>query len=120
MIAKGIGGFELRRCLQAVNEKRGYRLIFNREPERQGNWTPFTIRSEVSKVPGARTTPDGRNLISASWHAHGFLFDEILGQDPDAVIVTGSTRVTSGGGNWQDIQIGSMMNPCMMSQTSIL
>lgn len=65
-------------ALNVVNIKYGYNLIFNRFPEKIGNYVHFTIRSEKSGIPGSRYAPSGQKLISASWHAHGYLFDEIL------------------------------------------
>lgn len=106
-------------ALERVNQQHGYKLEFNRF-EKRGNWIHFTIQSEKSGIPGARTSHSGRNLVSASWHAHGYLFDEIFKIEPDAVIWSAGEKITREHGNWQDKNIGSIMQPCYYSETSIL
>lgn len=120
MRVKGITEADLRIYLHNVNAKHGYKLIFNREPEKRGNYIHFTIRSEKSGIPGARTSWSGRNMVSASWHSHGYLFDEIWEHSPNAIIYSGNMKMTNKEDNWQDRNIGSMINPVMFSQTSIL
>lgn len=120
MKLKGITIPQLTDCLHSVNNERGYKLIFNRHPEINGAYIHFTIRSERSKIPGARTSWKGTNMISASWHAHGYLFDKIWDINPDATIYSGSLKMTSKRDNWQDTRVGSIFNPVMFSQTSIL
>ncbi len=102
-----------------TNVKHDYRLEFNRSPEYIGKWVHFTIKSKVSKIRGARTSWTGRNTPSASWHAHGHLFEEILAFEATAVIKTAAATIDINGGNWQDYQIGSMMCPVMASEVSI-
>lgn len=101
-----------------VNTKQGYQIEFNRA-DYTGKWFNFTIKSK-SKIPGSRTSHSGRNLAAASWHAHGYLFDEIFNLQSNAVIYSCGEKITINGGNWQDKNIGSQMNPLMFSQTSIL
>lgn len=120
MKVKGITIEQLNDCLNKVNKDHGYKLIYNRHPERQGNFIVFTIRSEKSGIAGARTSHSGRNMPSASWHAHGYLFDNIWDINPQARIDTGGTKMTNRSFNWQDRNIGSMMQPCMFSSTSLL
>jgi hypothetical protein len=121
MKLKGITVAQLTECLESVNRERGYKLIFNRRPEIKGEYIHFTIRSERSKIPGARTSYRGVNLISASWHSHGYLFDKIWDINPNAIIYSGSLKMTSKKDNWQDYNIGSiMLYPMRFSQTSIL
>lgn len=117
---------QLEQALVAVNEDYGYRLGFNREPEFKGKQLHFTIQSKKSGIPGARMSATGRNMKSASWHAHGYLFERILSIAPNAVIQTAHSKIyidkVSGEfiGNWIDSDIGSMMSPCWFSATSIL
>jgi hypothetical protein len=119
MKAKKVTMHDLWQALQNTNDKHGYKLIFNREPERKGNFLHFTIRSERSGIPGARTSYSGRNLVSASWHAHGYFFEEILRIAPEAEIRTFNATITADGGNWQDFNCGSMMCPAYASELSI-
>jgi hypothetical protein len=59
-------------------------------------------------------------LAKASWHAHGYLFDELFLINPNAVIYSNGTKITINEGNWIDKNIGSYYQPCMFSQTSII
>lgn len=131
MKVKGISEAALRECLERVNREHSYQLRFNREPELNGNWLIFTIRSEKSGIPGSRNTRHGRRSVSASWRAHGYLFDEILRREPDAIIYSGTGsdnkprkiyKDQSGEviGNWENIPVSSCMQPCMMSDCDIL
>lgn len=106
-------------AIQTVNNRHGYDLIFNRY-DINGKYVHFTIRSRKSGISGARTSHSGRNLPSASWHAHGFLFEEIFRIEPTAVIWSLGQKITADSGNWIDRNVGSMMCPCYFSELSIL
>lgn len=106
------------KALDNVNKEHGYKITFNRN-DQSGKWFNFTIKSEKSGIPGSRTSHSGRRLISASWHAHGYLFDAILAIDKKAIIKSLDKTIDINGGNWQDMNIGSMMCPMHMSETSI-
>ena len=110
---------EVKAAIKAVNDKYGYKIIFNR-CETIGKYLHFTIKSEKSGIPGSRTSWSGRKLISASWHAHGYLFDELFALNPDAVVYSNGRKITEDEGNWQDANIGNYYNPVMFSETSIL
>ena len=124
MKVKNLTADQLTECLDKLNKTKGYKITFNRYPEKNGNWLHFTIKSGFSKIPGARISSSGRNLVSASWHAHGYLFDIILTEYPDAVIKSLDNEIYSNNsyitGNWKDWNCGSRMEPCFMSETSIL
>jgi hypothetical protein len=105
-------------AINNVNKERGYKIEFNRA-DYTGKWFNFTLKSK-SGIPGARTSSTGRNLAAASYHAHGYVFDEIFKLDPNAVIYATGNKITKEAGNWQDRNIGSMMQPCYFSETSIL
>lgn len=102
-----------------VNKKHGYKIILNRD-EIKGKYFHFTIKSEKSGISGSRTSHSGRKLISASWHAHGYLFDEIFKIDKKAVIHSLEMKIDISQGNWQDRNIGSNFHPMYFSETSIL
>lgn len=106
------------KAIDNVNKEHGYKIYLNRD-EIQGKWYHFTLKSD-SGIPGARTSWSGRNLACASWHAHGYIFDEIFKIDPEAVIWSIGEKITKDFGNWQDKNIGSMVQPCYFSETSIL
>lgn len=117
MKVTNISKAQLQSAINAVNKKHGYDIIFNRSPEQKGKYIHFTIRSSKSGIPGSRVSLNGRKLISASWHAHGYLFEEILKISPDANIITGSNNINKDGGNWKDWRISWYIH---LSETSIL
>ena len=106
-------------ALNEVNKEHDYKLEFNRF-DIKGNWVHFTIQSERSGIPGSRYSHSGRKLKSASWHAHGYLFEQIFKVETEAVIWSNGKRITADGGNWEDQNIGSLFAPVMFSETSIL
>ena len=105
-------------AIEIVNKREGYQIELNRD-DQTGKWYNFTLKSK-SGIPGARTSHSGRNLACASWHAHGYIFDEIFNIEPEAVIYSGGEKITKNFGNWQDRNIGSVYQPCNFSETSIL
>lgn len=109
---------EVIQAIAAVNKKYGYALSLERD-EQKGKWFFFTLKTP-SGVPGSRVGFTGRKLAKASWHAHGYLFEAILNINKKALIITGSAKVSTEGGNWIDTNIGSQARPMMFSETSIL
>lgn len=105
-------------AIKRVNRKYGYQLSLKRA-DQNGKWFNFTLKSP-SKVAGSRVSYSGRNLPAASWHAHGYVFDEIFKQDETAVIHSLNKIITAYYGNWKDSNIGSIMYPKYFSETSIL
>ena len=105
-------------AINNVNEKRGYKIELKRS-DQTGKWFNFTLKSK-SRIPGARVSYSGRNLAAASWHAHGYIIDEIFKIEPAAVIYSAGEKIDVYGGNWIDKNIGSYYNPVYYSQTSIL
>jgi hypothetical protein len=107
-------------AIDQVNSDHGYQLRIKEDrQEPRSKWQyHFTITSP-SKIPGAKLSHSGRNIAAASWHAHGYLFDEILCIDPGAVIQTFNGAIDSEGGNWIDFNVGSLYAPMMASEGSI-
>lgn len=107
-------------AIKAVNENHGYKLEISNDRQLSKNRYQFTIQSESSGISGSRYSASGRKLKSASWHAHGFLFDEIFRLDPNAVIYSLGKEITKDRGNWEDKNVGSYFYPCSFSELSIL
>lgn len=106
-------------AINRVNEQQGYKIRLERD-DYKGKWYNFTIRSEKSGIPGSRYSHSGRRTNAASWHAHGYIFDQIFKIEPDAVIKSAGREITKDYGNWEDWNVGSMMQPVFYSETSIL
>jgi len=105
-------------AIEIVNKREGYNIYLNRD-QQEGKYYHFTIKS-TSGLPGARTSRTGRNLPSASWHAHGFIIDEIFKTEPQSVLYTMGEKFTADTWQWNDKNIGSNLEPCYFSETSIL
>ncbi len=67
-------------------------LEFNREPEKQGNFIFFTLRTKESAKPGHRRSHSGRLGYTACWHVYRDVFEEILHMHTEAIIVTCHAR----------------------------
>jgi hypothetical protein len=102
------------KAIEIVNKREGYQIELNRN-DQNGKWFNFTLKSR-SGIPGARYSTSGRNLPCASWHAHGYIFDEIFNIEPEAIIISLGEKITNESGNWQDKSIGAGV---YYSQTSI-
>jgi len=104
-------------AIDQVNREQGYSITLNRD-EQRGKWYHFTLKTK-SGIPGARTSPNGRNLACASWHAHGYIMDKIFEINPNAVIESLGEKYYKGF-RWVDKNIGSIMSPYYFSEASIL
>ena len=129
MIVRGATREELGKALELVNVKYQGNVSWNRRPEKVGKGFRLTLRVKDSKGPGHRLgytsgslyfakTHDEevkfsrrRRLVSACWHIHGDFFEAL---PPDAKIITGRGVVRPG--QWPDYDIGSMLNPQMISE----
>ena len=80
----------------------------------------LTITVRDSKGAGGSISrgwsSEGRAIHAACWHAHGFYFDRVLAADPLAVIRPRDIVIDANGGNWQDFQRGSLVQPSMASE----
>lgn len=107
---------DLMRAIYKVNELYNDNIQWNQEPVPRGNKLMFTLRTKDSNKEGGRRTWSGRRVMSACWHVHGDFFDILFKECPNVVIEAGGKKITKEHGNWEDIQMGSMMAPCMMSE----
>jgi len=92
---------QVEEAIERVNKKYGYQLDIN-------NWScptrdtfRFTIKSKKSGIPGAKYSFSGRNLVSASWRAHGYMMDEIFRINPKCYIKSLGTKHYKGF-EWED------------------
>jgi len=117
MIARRVSYNDLMNALKEVNKKYDNNIIWNREPEQiNNNAFRFTLKVKDSKKPGHRLGFTGRRLINACWHVHGDFFDALLKINQDANITAGTLHINKDGGNWQDRNIGSQMQPLYYSE----
>lgn len=106
---------EMFAALRATNKKFANNVEFNRFDATGKNFN-FTLKVKSSKGKGARRGFQGRRLINACWHVHGTFFEELFKIQPQAIVVSsGVGKITKDEGNWQDRNIGSIMQPMMFS-----
>lgn len=112
----------LEKALREVNKRFKGNVAFNRIPESIGKKFRFTLKVKYSQAPGHRlgfhrtSTGKQRRLASACWHVHGYFFEEVFKIEPEAFIQAGDKRITAYTGNWEDRNIGSIMNPMYFSE----
>lgn len=113
---------ELNRALFVCNQMiYDNNVEFNRLEQVSRNRVAFTLKVKDSHKKGARlsqsVTSKGnrRHLINACWHVHGDLFDCLFAINPDIFIIACGKKITRKSGNWEDRNIGSLMNPLAYS-----
>lgn len=106
---------ELNQALTQVNQLFDDNIKFKRL-DQQGSRVNFTLTVEDSRQPGSRRSGSGRRIAAACWHVHGEFFDLLFAINPNAWISTQGRKITAESGNWQDWNIGSIMNPLYYSQ----
>jgi hypothetical protein len=110
---------ELNQALKVINAKYAGNISFNRIEQKTAGRVIFTLQAK-SGQPGARYSFSGRRLPKASWHVHGEFFDALFSIRPTIFVRSLGKKIDVNNGNWEDKEIGSMMQPKKFSQTSIL
>lgn len=118
MKARNVTAEQMTVALAKVNKQYRGNIEFETF-EANGRGVNFTLRVKDSSGPGHRLGFTGRKMAKACWHAHGHFFEALLAIAPDAEIVSRGgpgTKITRNGGNWQDSNIGSQVQPLMFSE----
>ena len=122
MIFKNVTENEMYQALELINKKYDNNILFKSGPARKSKnqiTATLTVNSTKDGALGYRRGHTGRKLAAACWHVHGDFFDALIDINPAAVIITGMNRkqvINKYGGNWQDVNIGSMMQPMSYSE----
>ena len=117
---------ELVVALDLVNKRYGGNVEFNRL-EQRAKRTVFTLKVKDAHGPGHRCgfsiNKNGKRrvLSSACWHVHGHFFEALFKVNPKLWVISGSIssgpqKITKTGGNWQNWNVGNMVNPLQMSE----
>jgi hypothetical protein len=121
MEAKNVTEQELREALNIVNKKYDGNIRFKRiEP--RGRRYLFTLTVNDSHKAGGRISAfNNRRVCAACWHVHGDFFDALIKVNEKAEIISsggpdGKIIINKDGGNWQDRNIGSQMQPLYYSE----
>jgi hypothetical protein len=115
---------ELNEALEKINHRFDHNIIFRELKQISKNRRQFTIRVIDSKKAGHGRGNDHpnwtdrkgnpvkpRRLVSACWHVHGWLFEELINLNPLIFIKSRGQRIDKLGGNWEDYNVGSMIYP---------
>ena len=107
---------ELRKALNLLNKKYKRNIIFIEMENANKKKTAFRFRlwCKDSHKPGGRLTQSGRHIPAVCWHAHGDFWDILFAINPQTKVWV-HKWVTKDKGNWEDRNIGSMINPLMYS-----
>ena len=93
MKIKGITVDDLVAAVSIVSrEQYDGNIIFNRSPDRIGNFLHFTLRVINSKGPGAKISHSGRRSVALCWHGHRDVMRELFRNHPTALLVTAVAR----------------------------
>ena len=114
MKARNTNRNEMEKALVVINKKYKRNITWKRFDD--GKTINFTLTVKSSKGPGGRIGFTGRRVAAACWHVHGDFFDALFGINPAAVIVSMGERISINGGNWQDKNIGSQIQPMYYSE----
>ena len=124
MIIRNVTKDDLFKALEIVNKKYENNILFDYEPKPKGKaWqVKLTVRNSNKKngsVSGSRLGQSGimgygivHHIKAACWHVHGDFFDAL---PPKRKIICGRV-VYNPGENWQDFNIGPIMNPVYYSE----
>jgi len=125
---KNVSQIEMQKALDVVNRKYGDNVQFGRL-DNKGKTIIATLRV-ISAKKGAKGRKLNQSWLiygngiksngSACWHVHGDFFEALLNINPKAIILSMLSKIfiNENGmtvGNWQDRNIGSMINPIMYS-----
>jgi len=116
LLIKNVTYASLLRALAKVNQRYDGNIAFDNYTVIKSNVFRVTLRVKDSHGKGARVSYRGRHLINACWHVHGHFFEELLKEEPNAIIKTAFAKIDKSGGNWIDVNVGTQLRPIMLSE----
>jgi len=121
MLIRNVTREQLEQGLKLVNKKYDNNIIWNNFKYEYNNTFRVTLKCKDSKKAGHRLgfkygDMKQKRLISACWHVHGDFFDYLLSINPDVIIRVATHTIDKNGGNWEDRNIGSIMQPMYYSE----
>lgn len=114
MIIRNATQKDIADALYGINGKYEGNIVFKRF-DTNGRGFNVTLTVKQSKGKGGRIGVSGRRVCAACWHVHGDFFDSLFTVNPTAYVWSGGHKITKDYGNWQDMNIGSLVNPLMYS-----
>ena len=124
MVVKNITSKQLTEAVVELNTSYDNNIKFNNREviNNKGTRHRFTIRVKDSRGDGSRhghsrnKNGEHRRTNSACWHTHGDLFDILFKINNECEVRSGGKLITSDNGNWEDRNIGSIMEPMYFSE----
>ena len=121
MLIRNVSREDLEKAKDAVNAMYDDNIIWNEfrhEGASRGGGQTYrvTLKVKDSRGPGARLGFSGRHMINACYHVHGNFFAALLEINPNAVIKASGLTIDRHGGNWEDKNIGSIVQPMYYSE----
>lgn len=132
MIIKNVSELDLKRAIAIVNEKyednieifiesRGKNLKVNLRVKNANKKNGSIAGRKLNQSQFMGYTKGAKANGSACWHVHGDFFDTLLDINPKAIIETSLSAIYKNEygltvGNWEDKNIGSLMNPVLYSE----
>jgi hypothetical protein len=124
MLIKNVSKKDLDKALMWVNKKYSNNITWNNfeQVNKKGDRFRVTLKVKDSHKNGARLGScvthlgNRRHLINACWHVHGNFFDALLVINNKAIIKTAGRTIDINNGNWEDWNIGSVMEPFYYSE----
>ena len=118
MYAKKCTIEDLWEALNRTNAMYHDQVIWNCEPTHTPHGIKFTLKVKHNKAEGHGISHSGRQMSTACWHVHGNFFDRLFDVNPNAVVYSRGKKIVAGhcGGNWEDYNVGSQMNPKFASE----
>ena len=124
MVVKNITSKQLTEAVAELNTSYDNNIRFNNREvlNNKGTRHRFTIRVKDSRGTGSKLghsrniNGEHRRTNSACWHTHGDLFDILFKINNECEVRSGGKLITSDNGNWEDRNIGSIMEPMYFSE----
>ncbi len=105
---------QLHDALDYVNKQYADNICFKDIKRVSAERIQFTLTVKNSREPGGRRSRTGRRIAAVCWHVHGHFFEHLFNDDVK-LIIAGTKRMESEDDNWQDWNIGSIMEPMYYS-----
>jgi len=125
MIVKNVNKEQMQQALNKLNAKYDGNIAFYDGLQPVGRRLKFRLTAKSYDKAGWRKSFSGRKMKFACWHVHGDFFDILLDLFPNAVIRSQDKKIykfcpdTEIVGNWQDWNVGSMIQPMMFSEACV-
>jgi len=116
MLIRNVTYTSLLRALAKTNQRFDGNVIFDSCIKVKTKVFRLTLRVKDSHGKGARISYRGRHLVNACWHVHGYFFEHLLKEEPNAIIKTTIGKIDRFGGNWIDRNVGSQLRSIMLSE----